>query len=247
MALNIITATFNGGTNATSNSAYQWDYGQVLKLEGIELPTAFECHFSNDPMLGETYTMVGTNNAVTIPDDVLRTGDTVYAWVFLHEGNADGETEYSVIIPIIARPEPSDLEPTPEQQDAIEQAIEALNDAVEATSESEANAKQSELNAKDSETNAKQSELNAKDSEINALEAEAKAKIYADNAKASEDNAKDSEENAAISADRAEQAATNAGYIDMEIDANGHLIYTKTDAVDVDFELINGHLIMEAV
>ena len=49
-------------------------------------------------------------------------------------------------------------------------------------------------------------------------------------------------------ADAAQQAANTAGYIDMEIDENGHLIYTKTSAVDVDFELDeNGHLIMEVV
>ncbi len=47
-------------------------------------------------------------------------------------------------------------------------------------------------------------------------------------------------------ADRAEQAANNAGYIDVEI-VDGRLIYTRTDAVDVDFALNNGRLIMEAI
>ena len=48
-------------------------------------------------------------------------------------------------------------------------------------------------------------------------------------------------------ADRAEQAANNAGYMEFVIDEDGHLIYTRTDAVDVDFELVNGHLIMQGV
>ena len=52
---------------------------------------------------------------------------------------------------------------------------------------------------------------------------------------------------AAQSADRAEQAAADAGFMDVEIDSNGHLIYTRTDAVDVDLKLVNGHLVMEAV
>ena len=47
-------------------------------------------------------------------------------------------------------------------------------------------------------------------------------------------------------ADRAEQAANTAGYMDIDI-VDGHLIYTRTFAVDVDFELSNGHLLMEAV
>lgn len=51
---------------------------------------------------------------------------------------------------------------------------------------------------------------------------------------------------AAQSADRAEQAANTAGYLDMEI-VDGDLIYTRTDAVDVDFALVDGDLVMEAI
>lgn len=51
---------------------------------------------------------------------------------------------------------------------------------------------------------------------------------------------------ASADADRAEQAASTAGYLDVEI-VDGRLIYTRTDAVDVDFALNNGRLIMEAI
>ena len=47
-------------------------------------------------------------------------------------------------------------------------------------------------------------------------------------------------------ADRAEQAANNAGYMDVDI-VNGRLVYTRTDVVDTDFSLVNGRLIMEAI
>lgn len=53
-------------------------------------------------------------------------------------------------------------------------------------------------------------------------------------------------ESAEQSADRAEQAANTAGYLDVEI-VDGRLIYTRTDAVDVDFALDDGRLIMEAI
>ena len=59
--------------------------------------------------------------------------------------------------------------------------------------------------------------------------------------------ATESADRAEESADRAEQAAAEAGFMDVEIDSNGHLIYTRTDAVDVDLKLVNGHLILEAV
>ena len=55
-----------------------------------------------------------------------------------------------------------------------------------------------------------------------------------------------SAQSASADADRAEQAANNAGYLDVEI-VDGRLIYTRTDAVDVDFTLNNGRLIMEAI
>ena len=55
-----------------------------------------------------------------------------------------------------------------------------------------------------------------------------------------------SAQSASADADRAEQAASTAGYLDVEI-VDGRLIYTRTDAVDVDFTLNNGRLIMEAI
>lgn len=56
-----------------------------------------------------------------------------------------------------------------------------------------------------------------------------------------------SADSAEQSAERAEQAATNAGYMEFQIDEDGHLIYIRTDAVDVDFSLVDGHLIMQGV
>ena len=55
-----------------------------------------------------------------------------------------------------------------------------------------------------------------------------------------------SAQSASADADRAEQAASTAGYLDVKI-VDGRLIYTRTDAVDVDFTLNNGRLIMEAI
>ena len=59
-------------------------------------------------------------------------------------------------------------------------------------------------------------------------------------------DADQSAQSASADADRAEQAANNAGYLDVKI-VGGRLIYTRTDAVDVDFALNNGRLIMEAI
>ncbi len=186
---NIIAASFGGATVCRTSPAYQYDYGQLLTFPDLELPTAFECHFSNSER-GTSVTQIGANNVVTIPDTMFQTGAYIYAWVFLHTGEDDGETEYMVVIPVLKRAQPTDDIPTPVEQSAITQAIAALNAAVEQTGEDVADA--------------------------------------------------------AASAERAEQAATTAGYLDVEI-VNGRLIYTRTDAVDVDFELENGRLLMEVI
>ena len=131
--MNITKVTFPEGRRAAfaSSALWQWDYGQLLQIEGLELPAAFQAHFCN---IGdtETLTCVGTDGCVDIPDDVLRSGERILVYIYLHTGETDGETEYVITIPVNPRPAISPVEPTPTQQDAIDQAIEALNAAVTA-------------------------------------------------------------------------------------------------------------------
>ena len=136
MALNIITAKFcSGATQAWASDAWQYDYGQVLQFDGIDLPEAYQVHFSNEPMTGESITQIGNADGVSVPDQFFQNGDPIYAWVYLHEGEDDGETVYMVTIPIKKRPQPSEEQPTPVEQSAIDQAIAALNIAVEKADE----------------------------------------------------------------------------------------------------------------
>lgn len=101
-------------------------------------------------------------------------------------------------------------------------------------------------NALSSAQNALVSETNAGTSETNAHTSEVNAKASEDNAKASELSASASETSAEEWADKAEQSAEDAGYMEFHIDDNGHLIFERTSNVDqVDFELVNGHLILE--
>lgn len=46
---NIVTATFSEGCTSTvvDSRLYQYDYGQYLKFEGLDLPDAYEVHFSD--------------------------------------------------------------------------------------------------------------------------------------------------------------------------------------------------------
>lgn len=129
--ITMVTVKYNDCGGSKTAPLYQFDYGQQLVFEGFDLPAAFEVQFSNE-MQGEATTQIGSDNTVAIPDAYLLSGKNVYAWLFLHEGENDGETVYCIEIPVIERAEPTEETPTPVQQDAITEAIAALNAGVSA-------------------------------------------------------------------------------------------------------------------
>ena len=130
--MNIVTAVFESGSNNTfaNENLYQYDYGQILKVEGVDLPSAYTVEFCNE---GDetTISQIGNADGVSIPDNFLQTGKNIEAYIFLHTGDDDGETEYKITILVYQKPEQSDEEPTPAQQSVIDQLIVALNDGVE--------------------------------------------------------------------------------------------------------------------
>lgn len=126
---NILRVAFCGKQQVTAKSLYQYDYGQILKIIDLNLPTAYEVHFSNYER-GESTTVLATSNEVTIPDTYLQSGRDVYVWIYLHTSSNDGETEYQIIIPVIKRAKPINETPTPEEQSIITRTIAVLNNAV---------------------------------------------------------------------------------------------------------------------
>lgn len=110
---------------------WQFDYGQKLIIEGLDLPGTYEVHFSNKEIYGSTKTQIGTADGITIPDEYLISGEPLFVFIFLHDGTDDGETEYKAKIYVKRRPEPSDIEPTPQEQSAITEALAAFNKATD--------------------------------------------------------------------------------------------------------------------
>ena len=134
MTDNIVEAVFAGRRSARTRAVYQYDYGMMLKPIGLDLPSTYEVHFGTSAT-SPTVTQLGTADCVTIPDAMLTTGASVYAYIYLHSGEDDGETVYSIVIPVIARGSITDEQPTPVEQGIIEQAIAALNAGVETVQE----------------------------------------------------------------------------------------------------------------
>ena len=125
----------NGARLAYTEPLWRYDYGQELTIEGLTLPTYFEVHFS-DTIHGNAVTGLYSDGKVSIPDVYLQKAGTLYAWVYLHDTEDDGETEYQIVTEVKERAKPTHETPTPVQQSEIEQLIASLETAV---TESETN------------------------------------------------------------------------------------------------------------
>lgn len=221
---NVITATFEAGSRFANATPFlwQWDYGQQLQIEGLELPTACQVHFSNLEICGFSVTAIATDGLVEIPNELLTSGQPVYAFIYLHTAAADGETEYRVTCYVNRRPQPVNPDPTPGQQDSIDQAIAALNSAVEQTGQSAADAAGSADAAAGS----------ALDAEDSATLAESWA-VGGTGTRDGEDY-----NNSRFYAEVAQQGAEKSGYAWFDVDdQTGQMMVTITDnlAQDVIF------------
>ena len=178
---------------------FQYDYGQRIVFGGVDLPQAYEVHFSNQKM-GKSVTVIGDVTGVDIPDAMLLTGQDVHVWLYLHQGESDGETVYYARIAVRQRAKPTHETPTPVQQDEITQAIAALNAAVEST---EADAAAAEASAQ-AASGAQAAAEAAQDGAESAMRAAEAAQTGAETADAAAEEAQEAAEDAR---DRAEAAA----------------------------------------
>lgn len=126
MRNNIVTVEYTGGCYIRTEALVQYDYGQILHLSGFGLPSAFQVDFGTSRVAGETVQVIGALDHVAIPDTLLQGAANIYAFIRLHTGADDGETVYVIEIPVVARPEITGEEPTPEEQDLIDQLMAAL-------------------------------------------------------------------------------------------------------------------------
>lgn len=248
----IIHAPINSRGHAVTAPITQYDYGYRLLPEGIELPATYEIDFSNDEHKGTSLPVYGGAEGAEVPEELIRTGKDVYAFYYF-VGDGFGKTEFTWRLPNKCRPSRDGQTPTPTQQNSIDQLIVRSNDAVTSAEQSASAAGQSARSAQGyaeqaetAKTNAQTYANNAQTSATQASASASQASTSASTASAAATSASASAASAYADAERAEQAASTAGYLDVEI-VDGRLIYTRTDAVDVDFTLNNGRLIMEAI
>lgn len=154
---------------ASTLGVWQYDYGQVLRITGPELPPAVEVQFSLDEKSGETLSRVGTTvdgvTEVKIPDELLTHCATsnyrIYAYIYLTD-ETSGNTKYEITIPVRVRSKPTSPTEDPETDpDLFRETVVAVNASAE-------RAKMAEQNAKASATEAGQYAASASESAVTA-------------------------------------------------------------------------------
>ena len=132
----MITAVFTDNSDyARATGLWQWDYGQILRIEGLHLPTAVEIHFALTEFAGDAIPRVGTTKdgvtEVVIPDSFLENQTAgastyeIYAWIYLAD-KTTGETIKRISMQVKCRPKPEAFD-TPGDAEIFREAIEAVN------------------------------------------------------------------------------------------------------------------------
>lgn len=101
---------FNTYSNYVTDSLYQWDLNQDLVINGLNLTTAPEIHFSNanmDRAIVRQSTLEGGVVTVRIPNSLLQEALTIKAHVGIYEGEVFRTVEI-VEIPVRAKARPFD-------------------------------------------------------------------------------------------------------------------------------------------
>ena len=233
-----VIAKFTGDNYANVYDVYQWDYGQVLRIEGLKLPNMVEIHFSLEETSGEAKTRIGvTKDGVTdvvIPDGFLENegiGDNykIFVWVYVADKES-GSTEYKITIHVKARAKP-EITHGGQDGEVFQEAVEAVRGAAKRAAESEKQAERwavgrvdvpgaetdnSKFYAEESKKNAQQTtkdkeaveELVKKTENIGQFAEEVKAN--AQKASESAKNAETSATNASASEKNAKTSESNA-------------------------------------
>lgn len=243
----MIVANFNKGTTISQIfGLWQYDYGQVLRIQGLNLPTAVEIHFSYQRTGGEAKTRIGmTKDGVTdvvIPDSMLENQDTdedykIYAFVYVTD-DSSGQTEYCITMNVQSRPKPEAFD-RPEDGEIFKEAIQAVRESADQAAESARQAesiKESVQDMVDTIGNIDEQVQAVKEFAQKAETASSNAALSESRAKESETAAETAKESAETAAESARQSATVveqavSGFDGKVVEANIAIENAKTGAV----------------
>ncbi len=136
----MIIANFDPGNDYKRVSGLsQWDYGQMLRIQGLDLPAAVEIHFSLTDIGGESITRIGvTQDGVTdvvIPDSMLENEEelgeqySIFVYIYLSDSKS-GETIKKIEMFVKTRPKPEAWD-KPGDEEIFHETIEVVNSAAD--------------------------------------------------------------------------------------------------------------------
>lgn len=139
----------NSERTAERHGLIQYNYGQILRIHGLDLPPAVEIQFSYREKGGVTENRIGTTKdgvtEVQIPDKMLKNNGTTqdYAiWVFVYVTDAtSGNTVYRIKLYVDSRPAPGEISEDSDESHILDKAVNAVNAAASRAETAEAEAR----------------------------------------------------------------------------------------------------------
>lgn len=238
----MIIANFEDENYKRVTGLWQWDYGQVLRIQGLNLPNAVEIHFSLQKSGGEAKKRVGfTKDGVTdvvIPESMLENEEATddydaYAFVYLTD-DTNGQTECKICMPVKARPKPEAFD-KPEDEEIFREAITAVRESAERAEKSEQQAAEhaEQTKADAQKTTADRQEVEKLVESVSGIGEQVQAvKEYKDQAQTAATNALLSEQ----ASEQAKEAAlqAQAGAETAEGKAEQHALEVAGDKSEVE-------------
>lgn len=256
---NIIECRLDSTCKEIYTGIWQHDYGQILRITGVDLPKAVEVQFSLRDKGGDTLTRIGTTvdgvTEVKVPDSFLKNENCtqnylIYAWIYVTD-DASGNTEYQIILHVKSRPKPEEPseEPLPEPN-IFHETVEAVNASADRAETAEKNAKASETEAGKYAASASESATAAEKTKEDALREVGEKKQEAIEAiqeqeetsvgkitTHTDDEIQRIQDQTAESKGELEQSITNAGASKKELDESIQIASDTKTALDKSVEL----------
>ena len=256
---NIIECKLDSTCKEIYTGIWQHDYGQILRITGVDLPKAVEVQFSLRDKGGDTLTRIGTTvdgvTEVKVPDSFLKNENCtqnylIYAWIYVTD-DTSGNTEYQIILHVKSRPKPEEPteEPLPEPN-IFHETVEAVNAAADRAEQAEQNAKASATEAGKYAASASESAAAAEKTKEDAFREVGEKKQEAIEAiqeqeetsvgkitTHTDDEIQRIQDQTAESKGELEQSITNAGASKKELDESIQIASDTKTALDKSVEL----------
>lgn len=238
----MVIANLKNDSHPIVYGASQWNYGEVLRIQGLNLPKAVEIHFSLEKTAGQAIPRIGTTKDgvtdVVIPDSLLENeGELqdyfVYVWIYLTDATS-GRTEHSLSIKVKARSKP-EIPGGDDNADPFREAIEEVNSAAERAESAE---KQAGEYAEQTKANAQQTTADRQEVE-KLVESVSGIGEQVETVKEYKDQAQTAASNAVLSEQASEQAKeaalqAQAGAESAADEAEQHALEVEGDKSEVE-------------